>query len=357
VSGDDEAWEIAKRLATAVRGPVQVRGSGRLISVEPVPVEASVGVVLANATHMRPVDLLRDADLAMYSAKARGRGRVEMHTSAMRAEATRRQQLETALRAAVEAERLDVAYQPILRLADGAVAGLEALARWVDPVHGSVPPAEFIPLAEETGIIVALGTLVLQRACAQVAEWQRADPRYADLQLAVNVSARQLVHPDFFDTVQAVVATSRGRPQSLTLEITESTLMESAGPAMAAIGELKTLGVSIAIDDFGTGYSSLAYLNRLPIDGLKVDRAFVNGLAGANTQDTAVVRAVLSLADTLGLRVTAEGVENEAQEDHLRRLRCQYAQGYRFSKPLSVSGTTDWLAGVPVASGMGVLGR
>jgi EAL domain-containing protein (putative c-di-GMP-specific phosphodiesterase class I) len=225
------------------------------------------------------------------------------------------------------------------------VTGVEALARWTDPEHGEVSPVEFIPLAEETGLIVDLGAKVLRRACTQVAHWRRRDSRWGDLQLAVNVSARQLVHPGFLDAVRTAVAESGTPPRDLTLEITESTLMESAGPAMSAVAELKgVLGVSLAIDDFGTGYSSLAYLTRLPIDGLKVDRAFVHGL-GSQAVDTAVVRAVLSLAGNLGLRVTAEGVEDDRQAEHLRSLDCPYAQGFRFSRPLSAAQAPLWLAG------------
>jgi EAL domain-containing protein (putative c-di-GMP-specific phosphodiesterase class I) len=273
---------------------------------------------------------------------------VELLTQTMRTTADRRLALETALRAALNERRLRVVYQPIVRLGDRTVMGFEALARWDDPVYGPVGPGEFVPLAEETGLIVPLGSWVLRTACAQVAQWRVNDPGHPDLMVAVNVSARQLIHPDLVAMVRRALTDSGTPPRQLSLEITESTLMEAAGPAMAAVEELKReLGVSIAIDDFGTGYSSLAYLTRLPADTLKVDRGFVDGLAGADPNDTVVVATVIRLADALGLRVTAEGVETPQQAADLRGMRCQYGQGYLFAAPLSAEQVPDWLATAP----------
>jgi diguanylate cyclase (GGDEF)-like protein/PAS domain S-box-containing protein len=345
IDGPSEAREIGERLVSAARGPVHLGRVAGDASLHTVDVDVSVGVACAGAEHRRPADLLRDADLAMYSAKANGGGCVEVLSDRMRSVATRRFQLETALRAAVAEGRIDVVYQPIVRLADRATVGLEALARWHDPVHGRISPADFIPLAEEAGFIVSLGAHVLRRACVEVARWRRTYPGHAGLRLAVNVSARQLIHPEFRDTVRDAVADSAGAAANLTLEITESTLMQAAGPAMTAVDELhKELGVAIAIDDFGTGFSSLAYLTRLAADALKVDRAFVNGLAGADAEGTAVVSAILGLADSLGLRVTAEGVETEEQAEDLRSLGCEYAQGFLFSRPLASTQVPGWLA-------------
>jgi diguanylate cyclase (GGDEF)-like protein/PAS domain S-box-containing protein len=345
IDGPSEAREIGERLVSAARGPVHLRRAAGDDSLHTVDVDVSAGVAFAGAEHRRPADLLRDADLAMYSAKANGGGCVEVLSDRMRSVATRRFQLETALRAAVAESRIDVVYQPIVRLADRATVGFEALARWHDPVHGRISPADFIPLAEETGFIVSLGAHVLRRASVEVALWRRTYPGHAGLQLAVNVSARQLIHPEFRDTVRGAVADSAGAAANLTLEITESTLMQAAGPAMTAVDELhRELGVAIAIDDFGTGFSSLAYLTRLATDALKVDRAFVNGLAGADAEGTAVVSAILGLAHSLGLRVTAEGVETEEQAEHLRSLGCEYAQGFLFSRPLASIQVPGWLA-------------
>jgi EAL domain-containing protein (putative c-di-GMP-specific phosphodiesterase class I) len=277
--------------------------------------------------------LLSDADAAMYLAKERGRGRVELFRPHLRARAESRLAAEGALRQAVEADEFVLAFQPVVDLEVGCVVGAEALIRW-RPYEGQiVPPADFIALAEETGLIVPIGAWVLGEACLQLRRWKDAFPRLP-LTMSVNLSARQLTG-DLLDMLTKVLAGTSLEPDALTLEITESVLMEDTTAALESLLGLKALGVRLAIDDFGIGYSSLNYLKRFPIDLLKVDRSFVSGLgADDDDDDTAIVAGVLAMARGLRLGVVAEGVETAHQLRALRVLGCPFAQGFHFARPL-----------------------
>ncbi|MCW2609813.1 MAG: hypothetical protein QOC93_1557 [Actinomycetota bacterium] len=314
-----EASTIAGRLARAIEEPMMLEGSE-------VVVTASIGVAVAAAD--ATVDaLLRDADTAMYRAKERGRARVEVFDEALRGRAAERLELEAALRRAVAAGEFELAYQPIVRVDTEAVIGCEALLRWRHPRRGLVSPAEFIPLAEETGLIVPIGAWVLDEALRQGSAW-RAEGR--ELAIGVNLSARQLAAPDLVDTVAAALRNSGIAPHTVHLEITESVLMDDVEQSIATLTSLKELGISFAVDDFGTGYSSLSYLKRLPIDTLKIDQSFIRGL-GVVENDSSIVRAIIGLGRALGMGLVAEGVEEPAQLAELRALGCDVAQGFLWS--------------------------
>ena len=273
---------------------------------------------------------MSDADAAMYLAKDRGRARFEVFDEAMRDESSERLLLENALRRAPERGELRALYQPIVRLADGAMIAAEALVRWAHPELGLLEASQFVPLAEETGMIVPIGGWVLEEACRQAATWPGNGQAPA---VSVNLSARQLSRPDLVDSVAAALEHSRLDPDRLWLEITESVLMDDADMAVAALERLRALGVHLCVDDFGTGYSSLAYLRRFPVDALKVDRSFVAGL-GEDPEDSAIVEAVVSMAHSLRLSVVAEGVETDEQLARLRDLGCELAQGFYFAAPV-----------------------
>jgi EAL domain-containing protein (putative c-di-GMP-specific phosphodiesterase class I) len=309
----------------------------------------SIGIALSEPSHSGPDDLLRDADLAMYRAKLNGKARCEVFDSTMNEQASERLALETHMRRAIERDELRVYYQPIVRLDDASVVGFEALVRWEHPQRGLISPADFIPLAEETGMIVPIGAWVLEEACRQVKVWQ--DERCVDraLLLSVNVSARQFQGPDLVETVAAVLGRTGFDPTSLKLELTESLMMQDVERTIQRLYELKGLSIQLAIDDFGTGYSSLAYLRRFPISVLKVDKSFIHRL-GTGAQDDAIVRSIVTLASDLGMQVVAEGIETAEQLDALRVLSCTYGQGYYFSRPLPAHQAEAFVtsaAGVP----------
>ena len=324
----DQAIGIAERIVGAFEEPFIVDGEPRFGSV-------SVGVVVTEPGIPRgAAELLSDADAAMYRAKERGRGRFEVFDAGLRARITARLQVEADLRRALEGEgRLWVAYQPYYRLPGRRLAGVEALVRWDHPTRGNVSPADFIPIAEESGLVVPLGARVLRAACEQVVRWQR-ETGHDGLRLTVNVSARQMATPDFVDTVQEILTDTGLHPDSLGLEITERLLLEETPATALTIELLQALGVRLLLDDFGTGYSSLRYLQRYPLDGLKVDRAFVSGLGEAGDGDGAIVEAIVGMARALGMGVIPEGVETEGQLERLCALGCDHAQGFLLSKPL-----------------------
>jgi EAL domain-containing protein (putative c-di-GMP-specific phosphodiesterase class I) len=267
----------------------------------------------------------------MYLAKARGRDRYEIFDENLRTQATERLQTETHLRRAVDMGEIEVYYQPELDLGTGEMVGCEALARWHHPVGGLLEAGAFIELAEDSGLILDLGAWVLREACRQAGEWRRERPDYP-LTMRVNLSARQIAQTDLVDQVVAAVDGAGIEPSSLCLEITETALMSDPAAGLKVLRDLRELGVELAIDDFGTGYSSLSYLKRFPVDVLKIDRSFVDGL-GDDPDDTAIVTAIISLGRALGLRVVAEGVETRRQLDELRRLGCARAQGFMFARP------------------------
>ena len=327
LSGPDprrQATDVADRLLAVIGEPFLLDGDEHYLS-------ASIGIALARSGDERPEALLRDADSAMYRAKDRGKARWELFDEAMRASALERVEIENALHRAIDREEFRVVYQPVVALTDGRCIGAEALVRWQHPERGLLTPGEFVDLAEESGLIVPVGIWVLDAACHQAAEWQ-AHVDAGEFVVSVNLSGRQLAHPDTPDHVAHALATSGIDPARLALEITESVLMDDADTTMAAIGALKDLGVGLSIDDFGTGYSSLGYLKRFPVDTVKIDRSFVAGL-GDKPEDSAIVAAVVSLGHALDLTVVAEGVETARQRDELAALDCDAAQGFLFSQP------------------------
>jgi diguanylate cyclase (GGDEF)-like protein/PAS domain S-box-containing protein len=327
-----EARIVADRVHEALAEPFPLNG-------RTVFATASIGIAGGGDGAAAEV-LVRDAETAMYRAKSRGRAGSEMFDATMQATALERLHLETDLRGAVEREEFELAYQPVVSLADGRIAGFEALARWRHPERGLLQPAEFISAAEDTGLIVSIGRWVLREACRQMREWNR---RYgAALSVNVNLSPRQFADPALAADVAAALRETGLPAAFLKLEITENLLMGDAGGAAATLEELKTLGVDLCIDDFGTGYSSLSYLHRFPIDTLKVDRSFIARLGDGQTEQ--IVRTILVLARTLGMRAVAEGVETPEQADSLRAMGCEYAQGYRFSHPVAgdAAGAMIW---------------
>jgi diguanylate cyclase (GGDEF)-like protein len=316
VEDQTQATMTAGRLRAALGTPFDIAGQRRHVRV-------SIGCRIAAAGEADPDMMLRDADSAMYQAKEGGKDRVELYSDATRARLLRRIELENTLRAALEAEELAVHYQPQVDLATGRLVGVEALVRWSES-----SPAEFIPLAEETGLIGPLGSWVLRTATRDLARWHAQG--LERLTATVNVSTRQLEDPDFALVVATALADAGLKPESICLELTESALMGAAANSLECLYALKDLGVYVGIDDFGTGHSSLARLRSLPVEVLKVDRSFIDGL-GTEREDSAVVAAILSLAHALGLHVIAEGVETPLQAHQLAALGCSVAQGFLWS--------------------------
>ena len=303
---------------------------------------ASIGIALSSSGYDRPDDILRDADIAMYRAKENGKARYELFDHGMHARAVSRLQLESDLRQAIEHKEFCVYYQPIVSLQTGRLAGFEALVRWNHPRRGLVSPADFIPVAEETGLIVPIGQWVLNEACAHVRQWQIDSPSHRSLSLSVNLSARQVAQPDLLNRIKDALEISQLSPHCLKLEITESVVMENAEAAAQMFKQLRSLGVQLSIDDFGTGYSSLSYLHRFPLNYLKIDRSFVMRLTTDN--DNAIVRTISTLARNLGMEVIAEGIETEEQFQQLKMLGCEYGQGYLFSRPVANEAVKHLLA-------------
>jgi diguanylate cyclase (GGDEF)-like protein len=339
VSGVEEAEALADRLALELGRPIELEGR-RLV------VRASIGIALARGSATRADDLLAHADAAMYAAKALGKARHAVFDPSMRLQAQGRLELEAALRGAIENEEFEVHYQPIVSLPSLRIVGFEALVRWRDPVRGLIPPDEFIPLAEATGLIVPLGRLVTSEACRRLREWRLSGPGRQDLTVSVNVSARQAIEPGFAAEVRAILGATQLEPAALILEITESLTLHESATSDGSLRQLRDLGVQLAIDDFGTGFSALEYFKRFTVQGLKIDRSFVTGL-GRSREDTAIVTATLAFASALDLRVTAEGVETTEQLERLGALGCQQAQGFLFSRPVPAGAVYDLLDAQP----------
>jgi diguanylate cyclase (GGDEF)-like protein/PAS domain S-box-containing protein len=328
------ATEVAGRLAAAVNRPLALNSGEHFFTV-------STGIALAATRHDTPESLLGDADAAMYRAKDRGRGRYELFDEAMRTNVMTRVRTETDLRRALESGELKVWYQPVVDLATGRTVSTEALVRWEQPERGLILPMEFIPIAEETGLIVPLGLHVLEQACRQTAAWQQQfGPA---LGVSVNISGRQAINPMFPAQVASIARRSGLRAGTLALEITESVLMEEADSPVTVLGTFQQHGLTLVLDDFGTGYSSLSRLKRLPLDVLKIDRSFVSGVEGS-TDDRAIVKAIIDMAHAVGLTVVAEGVETREQEEYLRACGCDRAQGHLYARPQPAEAITDVLA-------------
>jgi diguanylate cyclase (GGDEF)-like protein/PAS domain S-box-containing protein len=324
-----EAQFVGERIASALDVPVPLGG-------EQLAVHASIGVALTDDPETDPESLLRDADTAMYHAKRAGREHcvIRVFSPEMRTRLTRRLDMESALRQAVSVGEFSVVYQPVIRLDSGKVEAFEALLRWHRP-HETVDPAEFIPVAEQTGLIDSIGAWVLEQACREAVRWDEDDPDRGGARVAVNVSARQLHNGALVAVLDRVLSDTRIEASRVCLEVTETQLMSDAVASIEVLMDLKRRGISLSIDDFGTGYSSLSYLKRLPVDTLKIDRSFVAGLGESTTgrQDSAIVEATIRMAQALGLAVVAEGVETPQQCAELRWLGCDYGQGWLFGRP------------------------
>ncbi|HEX4731969.1 MAG TPA: EAL domain-containing protein [Solirubrobacterales bacterium] len=329
LADDREAIAISERVAAAFAQPFSMQGVDHFVN-------ASIGIAVARLADGRPTNaelLIRDADAAMYRAKEGGRNRSVLFDAEMRASAQRRLHTERELRGAVERDELELRYQPIVNLRTGEVTGLEALVRWRHRERGLLDPVDFVSIAEDGGLIEPIGRWVQERAARQIVEWHELRPDARPLDVAVNLSARQVAHRDLATTIAEVIARTGLDPVHLRLEITESVLVEESAAAIASLEALNELGVRLVLDDFGTGYSSLAYLNRFPFHALKIDRSFVDTL-GVEQEGTAIVEAVIGMARALSLDVVAEGVENQIQLDELRRLSCDFGQGHFFHEAL-----------------------
>jgi diguanylate cyclase (GGDEF)-like protein/PAS domain S-box-containing protein len=338
---EDEAVEVAGRISAAFGDPFVV--DGRTLHVT-----ATVGIVLRHEEAVSTEVLLRRADVAMYLAKTRGKNRVQVYESGMEELFRERLELKGDLAAALEQQQFRLMYQPIVSLETGTLEGFEALVRWQHPDRGLVPPNVFVPIAEETGDIVALGQWVLVTACEQLAAWQAeygVRPR-----MSVNLSIRQLEHPGLLAQVRTAIADAGIDAADLTLEITESVLAADVEIVRGQLDALKELGVKVAIDDFGTGYASFGYLSQFPVDVLKIDRSFVMNLDAVDSEEADIVRAIVALARSRGLRTVAEGIEEQPQAEVLRELGCDTGQGYLFAKPLApedAAGTIAAAAAIP----------
>ena len=322
----NDAIRVAERIETELKQSFDLDG-------HEVFTTASIGIALSTTGYKNPDDILRDADTAMYRAKANGKARYEVFDKVMHARAMSLLQLENDMRRATERGEFVVYYQPIVEMTTGNLSGFEALVRWQHPERGLISPAEFIPMAEETGLIVPLGRWVLSEACLQMRMWQKRYPQAAAMAISVNLSSKQFMQANLIQQIRQILHETGLEPGCLRLEITESVIMEKAENTSKMLKQLKSLGVQLSIDDFGTGYSSLSYLHHFPVDTLKVDRSFVSRMddAGGNSE---IVRTIITLAHNLGMKVVAEGVETLHQQKQLTILNCEYGQGFLFSRPI-----------------------
>ena len=321
-----DATRLAEEILKGFRAPVKIEGRSIFVT-------ASIGIAICDDRYRTVGEVMRDADTAMYHAKSRGKSRYEVFDPAMHERAFARMQLEEDLRRAIPLGQLVLHYQPKVSLATGKIQDFEALVRWRHPERGLMPPLEFIPLAEETGLIVPLGEWVMREACRQFAQWHHAHPRQSLMPVSVNVSAGQFTDPDFVTKVGRTLRETGLSPSCLKLEITESVVMESSESAVQLMQQLKELGVGLKLDDFGTGYSSFSYLHKLPFDTLKIDRSFVTAM-DQDSERFEIVRTIIMLAKSLGLEVIAEGVETKEQVEALTQLGCGLGQGFAFSPPV-----------------------
>ncbi|HEX4947155.1 MAG TPA: EAL domain-containing protein, partial [Blastocatellia bacterium] len=329
------AIHIAERIQQAMTVPFCIVGHETFLTT-------SVGIALSTQGYTQPEEVLRDADIAMYRAKDSGKARHEVFDKTMHAQTISRLNLENDLRRALERREFFLVYQPLVQVASGKLYGFEALVRWQHPERGIVPPMEFIPVAEETGLIVPLGHWVLEESCRQVREWQTLFPAFRSLTLSVNLSGKQLNNPKLIQEVKDILFDTGFDPSCLKLEITESVVMENAEASTVLLKQLRTLGLQLSIDDFGTGYSSLSYLHRFPVTTLKIDRSFVSRM-GQGDENLEIVRTIVTLAKNLTMDVVAEGIETQEQRAQLHALGCQYGQGYLFSKPLDVAAAVNYI--------------
>jgi EAL domain-containing protein (putative c-di-GMP-specific phosphodiesterase class I)/GGDEF domain-containing protein len=325
VANPEEAHRIAERIGAELRAPFSMGDREWFIS-------ASLGISLGRPGRATPEEMLREAEIAMVKAKADPANRYALFEPSMSHQTIERIDLENDLRRGIERGELRLHYQPLIDLATDRIVGFEALVRWEHPVRGLIPPLSFVPLAEETGLILPLGRWVLERACRQARAWHDARPGGPPLFMSVNLSARQFAQPELVDQVREILDDTGLDPAALEIEITESVLMDQTEAGVRTLRQLRDIGVRLVLDDFGTGYSSLSYLKHLPLDTIKIDRSFVAGLDGDT--DRSLVDAVIALAHGLRIGVVAEGIETEAQFELLRGMGCDVGQGYLFARPL-----------------------
>lgn len=329
VKDEEDVAQVAERIQEELMQPFNLGGREVFTTV-------SIGIAISSNEYDRPEDILRDSDTAMYRAKTLGKARHEIFDKAMHAHAMNILQTETDLRRAIERNEFYIEYQPIVRLDTGVLRGFEALIRWRHPDRGLISPADFIPIAEESGLISQIGNWVLRESCRQMNCWNLYYPANPELVIAVNLSGKQFAQSNLIDEVAGILEETTLPPECLKLEITESVVMENIDTATEMLRELRGLGLKLSIDDFGTGYSSLSYLHRFPIDTLKIDRSFVTQMT-VNNENAEIVRTIVMLAQNLGMDVVAEGVETLEQCQQLNALRCENAQGYLFSRPVSAT--------------------
>ncbi|MGH2867577.1 MAG: putative bifunctional diguanylate cyclase/phosphodiesterase [Solirubrobacteraceae bacterium] len=348
IEGEQDAIDMAQRIAAVFTRPFVLEGDEHFVTT-------SIGIALAQGGE-QAADMVRDADAAMNRAKERGRARYELFDEGLRGRALSRLRVENDLRRALERDELTLDYQPLVSLQDFSIVGVEALIRWEHPERGRIAPLDFIPVAEENGLIEPIGRWVLEHACRQAARWYRDRPDSPPLSMAVNLSAVQIANRNLADTVSGALRGAGLDPACLSLEITESVMLADAEGLTEALNALKAIGVRLVLDDFGTGYSSLSYLTRLPLDVLKVDRSFIDGL-GTEPRDTAITEAIVAMSHALSLRVVGEGAETGLQVAELNRLGCDYVQGYHFSRPVPALAIShmlehgpDWLPITPLRS-------
>lgn len=336
--GLDQAIQISNRILQSLEEPLISDGQKFYTS-------ASIGVVISLPDHNTSEDVLRDADIALYAAKSQGKARYAVFNATLRQQAVTHLELESDIHRALENHEFKLYYQPIINLETGRLVGFEALLRWFHPRRGLIMPLEFIRMAEETGIIIAIGQWVLEEACRQLRIWQKKCPTESALFVSVNVSSKQLIHPQLGTHIRNALEQSGLSPQDLRLEITETVFLSNPDLALAILTELNELGVLLYIDDFGIGYSALSYLQRLPVDTLKIDRTFISGI-NSPTGNNELVASIVRLARDLGISVIAEGVETQYQQEYLRGLKCGYAQGYHIAQPMSGDSAETWLSRV-----------
>jgi len=324
--GTEEVTKLADRILTALRSPFTVQNRDFTLA-------ASLGIAFEETDSTGEL-LLRNADMAMYLAKERGKDRFEVFEQDMHATVFERLVLKADLALGIDSNQLRLSYQPIVSLQTGRITGVEALVRWDHPTRGPLSPAQFVALAEDTGLIVPLGRWVLEEACRQLRQWQLRLPSKVSLTMSVNLSVRQLSSDEIIDQIAQTMNQFQVDPSTLTMELTESMLMEDTELSRRRLNELKTLGVSLAVDDFGTGYSSLGYVQQYPIDIIKIDRSFVEGLSMRSGNETVVVQTMIEMAQRLGVHIVAEGIEDVGQLQVLQALGCDLGQGYYFSRPV-----------------------
>jgi len=337
IESSDFALKVVQRLQKELRPPFTFGG-------HEIYAPASFGIVFDTGQYERPEEIIRDADAAMYHAKEKGRGQFQMFDPQLHAKVRELHQLETDLRRSIDRDEFELHYQPIVSMDSGAVIGFEALIRWNHPTRGLISPDTFIPIAEETGLIIPIGRWVLKEACWDLMRWQKRMQHRHPLFMSVNISSKQFLRTNLLEEIQQILSESGLPPEQLKLEITETALMENTDETLSLIEQLKKSGIKIVIDDFGTGYSSMSYLQQLPIDTLKVDRSFISKMSSVSDENKKIVETIIALAYELKMNVVAEGVETREQHSVLSGMKCQLAQGYLFSRPLHKEQMEELLA-------------